>query len=277
MKNKMKNKMKNNEKLAHNTIRARKALKKRSDEKTTQTRRKRWQSRLFALVGCILLVSALVVPCFADWEPSTEKYVDGFDVEIVYGATSQRVDVSLMGYYELRLTSLDYSATNPFVNTFIDVPDHIQAYFSFTDGRDDNFYQFTQVNYGDDLAFGMVQVYIVDDLQNGTLTDIILPVTSFAFYIPAYPDSTVLLEAVFSAPGTNYTVSQLVYPFTPDKVTTIWTDVISWITNALASIQSVFYLNGSLTFLGTLAVIGVSIALGWLIIGVVTRFFQLRG
>lgn len=62
----MKNKTKNNERLARNTIRARKANKKRTNEQDKPKTRKMWITRLFALAGCLLLVSALVVPCFAD-------------------------------------------------------------------------------------------------------------------------------------------------------------------------------------------------------------------
>ena len=61
--------MKNNNKLARNAIRARKAQKKRANEQDKPKKGKRWFSRLFALIGCLLLVSALALPCFAD-EPA---------------------------------------------------------------------------------------------------------------------------------------------------------------------------------------------------------------
>lgn len=60
-------------------------------------------------------------------------------------------------------------------------------------------------------------------------------------------------------------------------ITTVWTEVMNWITTSLGSVQDVFYAEGSLTFLGTLAVIGVSIGIGFLIIGVVQNFLKLRG
>ena len=59
----MKNK---SEKLARNAIRARKAKNKRANEQDKPKKGKRWLIRLGALMGCLLLVSALVVPCFAD-------------------------------------------------------------------------------------------------------------------------------------------------------------------------------------------------------------------
>lgn len=61
-------------------------------------------------------------------------------------------------------------------------------------------------------------------------------------------------------------------------ITEIWTQVMNWITTSLGSVQTVFYdAEDGLTFLGTLAVIGVSIAIGFLIIGVVQNFLKLRG
>lgn len=61
------------------------------------------------------------------------------------------------------------------------------------------------------------------------------------------------------------------------SITQIWTEVMTWVTTSLGSVQSVFYANGDLTFLGTLSVIGVSIGIAFLIIGVVQNFLKLRG
>lgn len=61
------------------------------------------------------------------------------------------------------------------------------------------------------------------------------------------------------------------------SITQVWTDVMEWITTSLGSVQTVFYANDQLTFLGTLSVIGVSIGVGFLIIGVVQNFLHLRG
>lgn len=63
------------------------------------------------------------------------------------------------------------------------------------------------------------------------------------------------------------------------SITEIWTEVMTWITTSLGSVQAVFYstTDQELTFLGVLAVIGVSIGIGFLIIGVVQNFLHLRG
>lgn len=61
------------------------------------------------------------------------------------------------------------------------------------------------------------------------------------------------------------------------SITLVWDKIMEWITTSLASVQTVFYAEGSLTFLGVLAVIGVAIGVVFLIIGVVQNFLHLRG
>lgn len=60
-------------------------------------------------------------------------------------------------------------------------------------------------------------------------------------------------------------------------ITTAWTEIMSWVTTSLASVQTVFYAEGALTFLGTLAVISVAIGVCFLLIGVIQNFLHLRG
>lgn len=60
-------------------------------------------------------------------------------------------------------------------------------------------------------------------------------------------------------------------------ITTVWDEIMEWITTSLASVQSVFYAGDSLTFLGVLAVISVAIGVGFLVIGVIQNFLKLRG
>lgn len=66
-------------------------------------------------------------------------------------------------------------------------------------------------------------------------------------------------------------------------ITQVWDEIMTWITTALGSVQNVFYTAGataddpgSLTFLGVLAVIGVAIAVVFLVIGVIQNFLRLR-
>lgn len=59
-------------------------------------------------------------------------------------------------------------------------------------------------------------------------------------------------------------------------ITEVWTQIMTWITTSLASVQTVFYVNNNLTFMGVLAVISVAIGVAFLIIGVVQNFLKLR-
>ena len=60
-------------------------------------------------------------------------------------------------------------------------------------------------------------------------------------------------------------------------ITDVWTDVMQWVTTSIGNVQTVFYTEDGLTFLGTLSVIGVSVSIAFLIIGVVQNFLHLRG
>ena len=64
----------------------------------------------------------------------------------------------------------------------------------------------------------------------------------------------------------------------PDSVEVmdIWTSIMNWIVSALSSVQAVFFSDGGLTFLGSLAIISVSIGLAFLVIAVISRFLSLR-
>lgn len=60
------------------------------------------------------------------------------------------------------------------------------------------------------------------------------------------------------------------------SITEVWTQIMTWITTSLASVQTVFYVDNNLTFMGVLAVISVAIGVAFLIIGVVQNFLKLR-
>ena len=60
-------------------------------------------------------------------------------------------------------------------------------------------------------------------------------------------------------------------------ITAVWTEIMTWITTSLASVQKVFYAESNLTFLGVLAVISVAIGVAFLVIGVIQNFLKLRG
>lgn len=61
-----------------------------------------------------------------------------------------------------------------------------------------------------------------------------------------------------------------------DQILGVMSDIGSWFGNTVSTVSEMFYANGSLTFIGLLAVIGVSIATILLIINLVKSFLQLR-
>lgn len=263
--------MNKHKKLARNTIRARKAIKKRADEQTNQTRCKRWQSRLFALVGCLLLVSALVAPCFADWNTPTEKPIVDFTVDVHYQNAGQ-VEVSLNGYYEIQITSygddltpgsvlLQSNSNYEIIALHVISGDYVEAKSVSVRGYE----------YGFQIE---VDYYTTPSEMGGATSNIYSDIEGFIFYVKEYPADGMDVD-VWSQLG--YTVHKITTPFKVNKFFDVADNVFSWISTALSSVQSVFYQNGSLTLLGTLAIIGVSVALGWLVIGIATRFLQLRG
>lgn len=62
-----------------------------------------------------------------------------------------------------------------------------------------------------------------------------------------------------------------------EAITNVWSDIMEWIVTSLGSVQSVFYTETGLTFLGTLSVISVAIGIAFLVIGVIQSFLRLRG
>lgn len=66
-------------------------------------------------------------------------------------------------------------------------------------------------------------------------------------------------------------------------ITSVWSEIMEWIVQAIGSVQDVFYTAGTdggpgnLTFLGVLAVVSVAIGVVFLVIGVIQNFLKLRG
>lgn len=61
------------------------------------------------------------------------------------------------------------------------------------------------------------------------------------------------------------------------QITSTWTSIMTWVTTQLGAIQTVFYANEQLTFLGTLAIVSVGIGVTFLLIRVIQNFLKLRG
>lgn len=65
-----------------------------------------------------------------------------------------------------------------------------------------------------------------------------------------------------------------------DAVFDVFTSIVTWFSDTMPSIQSLFYTTGAdggLTFLGVLAVAGLGIGVVFLLIGVISNFLHFRG
>lgn len=62
------------------------------------------------------------------------------------------------------------------------------------------------------------------------------------------------------------------------SITAVFDAVLTWFASAFAKIVPIFYAaEGGLTFLGVLAVTGLSISVFFLLVGIVQNFLHLRG
>lgn len=65
-------------------------------------------------------------------------------------------------------------------------------------------------------------------------------------------------------------------------ITTCWTAIFTWLTTSISSLVPIFYEvdaqgEGSLTFLGVLAIIALGVSVFFLIMGLIQNFLHLRG
>lgn len=60
-------------------------------------------------------------------------------------------------------------------------------------------------------------------------------------------------------------------------ITTVFTDMGSWITTELSALGSIFYADNSLTFLGVLAVAGLAISVVLLLVNMIRGFLNFGG
>ena len=62
------------------------------------------------------------------------------------------------------------------------------------------------------------------------------------------------------------------------KLTDIWKELVDWITETVPSVMELFYnsTSGDFTLVGILALVGVGISVGFLLINVVKGFLRLR-
>ena len=61
-----------------------------------------------------------------------------------------------------------------------------------------------------------------------------------------------------------------------DAILAVFTSIGNWISTAVTSVSAMFYAEGALTLLGTLAVAGLGFSVIFLLINVITNFLNFR-
>lgn len=61
------------------------------------------------------------------------------------------------------------------------------------------------------------------------------------------------------------------------SIVAIWTEMVTWLTTTIGSIGAVFYADGNLTLIGTLAVVALALGVAFKLFHVVKNFVTLRG
>lgn len=62
------------------------------------------------------------------------------------------------------------------------------------------------------------------------------------------------------------------------SITGVFSAIMDWMASAIADITPIFYVaETGLTFIGTLTIIGLSISIFFLLVGVISSFLHLRG
>lgn len=61
------------------------------------------------------------------------------------------------------------------------------------------------------------------------------------------------------------------------SILAVFTAIGEWISTAVTSVSAMFYAEGALTLLGTLAVAGLGFSVIFLLIGVISNFLHFRG
>ena len=62
-----------------------------------------------------------------------------------------------------------------------------------------------------------------------------------------------------------------------EAIVAVWNAIMTALVNLMSTAQGIFWLDGALTFLGTLSVIGVTISFVLLVINIIQNFLHLRG
>lgn len=59
-------------------------------------------------------------------------------------------------------------------------------------------------------------------------------------------------------------------------VTEVFTAIGTWLVSSITAMEAVFWANGALTFIGTLSVVGLAIAVILMVLAMIRSYLQLR-
>lgn len=59
-------------------------------------------------------------------------------------------------------------------------------------------------------------------------------------------------------------------------ITQVFTSIGTWLVGAITAMEAVFWVDGALTFIGTLSVVGLAIAVILMVLAMIRSYLQLR-
>jgi hypothetical protein len=65
-------------------------------------------------------------------------------------------------------------------------------------------------------------------------------------------------------------------PGVVSAITAVFTAIGTWLVGAITSMEAVFWVDGALTFIGTLSVVGLAIAVVLMVLAMIRSYLQLR-
>lgn len=200
--------------------------------------------RFLIIFLCVALLAAFSVSCFATSQETYGFYISPGDYVF---------DDVLSG--DLRVLDLSFDFTcdlgsypGVFSRIRYDLDNDIAFYYFY-----DPTLQFLQVyTFGSQWASGAETIHILDGF--------------YIYDIDIYQWWQSNVTRV--SPGYNSSFF--------DNMLSIFTAIGQWISGAAANLTSMFFVDNSLTFVGTLCVAALSMAVAFLIIGLISRFLRFR-
>lgn len=236
--------------------------------------------RLFAVLSSVLvLLTCLVVPSFA-YNPILDQNGNAVNLD----AFAYRYTVSLTDLYSVNsVGNIEFQIPDTYMDYVVRISyeGNVQ-YFAgeriraFQQGQNDVYTIVLACDNPSSLLvnIGEFGVTSIDFSNNDVYMDYSGSLDEIVFDIFTYSELDVSLAPYAQSQYISLEVNEIV---NASSVLGVFGSITDWIVSGVSSVQGVFYANNQLTMLGTLAVIGVAIAVAFLIIAVVQRFLHLRG